>query len=339
MNKITYQPSPYVNLIIGKNGVGKTTLLEAMSFLTLGRSFRTNHLKEVVQKGQSGFAVEGLLELQGMNYEFGVTFFDNQKKLYLNRNLSSADAFLFGKCKAVALTPDIQTLVRNAPALRRRYLDDMLSEIDSLYVHYLARYQKGMRIRNALLKKRDYRAAASFETLMASSGAYITDRRKKALELLEPIVRGFFEQCTKGSKKSVNLSYESKSGGERSGRELMEFLQEEYSRKREKEAILGLTLTGPHRDDISIKLNGMCTKEEVSEGEARLLAIALKLAEWQKLYSETGVKPLLFIDDCVAFLDQEKVSNLGEIVKGFGQVFVTAHSPLKGFEGEVFTLY
>jgi DNA replication and repair protein RecF len=315
---------PKINIFLGDNAQGKTSLLEAIWILMQGGSFRTSLLSEVIRNGAEGFFLEGAFFGNDLSFHVELSFLDNKKHLVCNRRHYDSHSHLVGELLGVMIPSDIGLLVKGHPPRRRHFLNLLLCQVDPLFVHHLNRYSKAIRSRNVLLRKKQFATLPAWEKELSLSATYITKRRKELTAELEPLVYHYYSHL-RANCFEMKLSYETKVPLDIDEEALFCYFKNEYEKRRSQEALYGVTLVGPHRDDLICSCNDKSMREASSEGEARLLAIALKLAEWKIIENKTGVKPILLIDDFSAFLDRGRSERLFEIVASFGQVFLTLH--------------
>lgn len=304
-------------VFMGPNAMGKTTVLEAIHFLMTGQSFRTSRSQDLYQEGSRRFDLACEYEKEGETNRLSVTMTPQSKEITYYSGRSSHLNVLLGNIIGSLLTPDDVHLVKGSPQARRMFLDLQISETDPFYSWHLSRYNRAMRQRNALLKGRHFAACAGWEQEMALSAAYITEARREAVKRLQPLFEKGYGKLQEAGE-SVELSYltQQKEPG-------AAFFVTEWARTREREGGLGFTLLGPHKDDLEIYIDKKEAKHFGSEGQKQTLLLALKWAEWQRLYDLTGEKPLFMIDDVGVSLDSTRRKRLFEEAASMGQVFMT----------------
>lgn len=319
--------TPGINEIVGRNAQGKTSLLEAIYLCMTGSSFRTSVMRDLIRYDQEGFFVEIGFEKEGVSYELQFSFDGQKRRIFLNGRSCDSIASLIGQLLGVICTPEVQNLVKGAPAVRRHFLDLCLAQIDPLYVHHLSRYSKALKQRNALLKAKDVRTIGVWEKELAHSASYITRARVQITQVLRPRLAKCFSELSQNEMqaKELDLAYDSKAPCDNID-ETRIYFEQEFIRKRFQEIAFGSTLVGPHRDDMLIFMGKKAAREFASEGEMRLIALSLKLAEWQHVKELVEFEPLLLIDDFGAYLDKERASRLFGMICTFGQVFISTHT-------------
>ncbi len=317
--------SPEVNLIRGENAQGKTNLLEALYFLCTGRSFRTLHFTDFIPYGKPYFHIEAEYVKDGISGTLKASFDGQVRKLYHNDTAFASFSSLLGLLPIVLISPQDLALVSGAPADRRRFLDLHLAQSDPLYVHHLGRYLKAVKQRNILLKQKSEESLEAWEKILALSAAYLLEKRVEALTKLLPIAKECLEQLTDGDD-TLDLKYLPTLPPDCPY--VASEIFEELRKNRRRELACGMTLLGPHRDDLAIFIDGQEAKSFASEGQKRGAVTALRLAEWQSLKSTTGYPPLLGIDDFGIHLDTRRYALVQKRIQGLGQVFLTTPNPV-----------
>ena len=310
------------NVFYGENASGKTNLLEAIYLLSLGRSFRTCRLEELIKKGESFFFLKAEIEKNGVTQHISAFFDGNKKKIQYNSNVYTSFSPLLGIIPSVLFSPLDVKLIDGPPLLRRRFLNLHAAQFDPLYVHHLSRFWKGLKQRNYLLKNKETKMIDSWEKELARSAIYLTKIRKKVLHHLLTYLQSFSGKLS-GKKELIDLQYlsslSSKDDEEKNFHHYVSLLK----KNRFKEEFLGYTLFGPHRDDFSIFLENMPAKSHASEGQKRTFLAALRLSQWQYLHDEIKEKPIMCIDDVGVHLDKKREKFLLSSLSQQGQVFLT----------------
>jgi DNA replication and repair protein RecF len=309
-----------INVIHGDNAQGKTNLLEAIYLISTGRSFRTQHLQELIREKESFFHIAAHLVRDGVSHTVKITVDGAQKRLQLDANIYATLSPLLGILPMILYAPGDTDLITSAPAIRRRFLNLHLAQSDPLYVHHLTRYWRAMKQRNALLRSSSHDSIAVFEAEMATSALYLNKSRHSLLEELKSLI----------AQQSQSLSSTEELHEVRYHPSLTEpFLQHlEKCRSRDRE--LGFTTTGPHRDDLSFWISSKPSRLFASEGQKKTAIAALRLAEWHRLASSISEKPLLGLDDLGLPLDETRQKLLRSSLETLGQVFIT--TPVLGPE-------
>jgi DNA replication and repair protein RecF len=340
-------------LFVGGNAQGKSNLLEAIYLLATTRSVRTTTEGELVNReaSQQGLAVARLVgtarrhdgsvqvEVAIMARPTGewatASRLPASKRLRVNGVVRRASETV-GQMTAVLFTTQDIDLVGGAPSLRRRYLDITLSQVDPAYLRALQRYGKIVLQRNALLR-RVQEGAAGLDQLsfwdeeMARQGAYITGSRGRAVSSLSVLAREA-HRALSGGEEELSLAYQPQLSrawdGERvaatSIDELAAALLQALAAGRQRDVAAGVSLTGPHRDDLLFLLNGVPAAAFASRGQQRTAALALRLAEARFLLNRSGEHPILLLDDVLSELDESRRAGVLAAASEFEQVLITS---------------
>lgn len=314
-----------INLISGKNGQGKTNMVEAVMACALSKSPRTSHDEDMKKEQMPRAEVEicvvrdfGELKLKMM--------LDNElkKKFYLNGNELKKVSDLFGNLVAVYFSPDDLTTVSGAPDTRRAFMDTDISELSGAYYNLLARYEKVLASRNKLLKTIHDKAVLLdqievYDEGLAHLAGKIIKTRKSFVSRLSKPANDALKFISGGTDK-LKLSYVGARGetAEEIEAEILKSLKNNLQRDME----LGYTTVGPHRDDVRFELNQKDAKVFASQGQQRSIVLALKIAETKVFEDEIGEKPVFILDDIFSELDSSRQRKLYEIFSG-NQVLMT----------------
>ncbi|HHX73669.1 MAG TPA: DNA replication/repair protein RecF [Firmicutes bacterium] len=320
-----------LNFFVGENAQGKTNLLEALFFAATGRSFRTRNDEELIRWGQDSCEVAvRVVHKRGAEKLHLLCRQNPKQKLYSSNGLQLPRADYLGRLYPVLFTPEDLAIVKGAPQQRRKFFDEQISKIYPIYEIELKRFSRVLRQRNRLLKLRQEKSLGSPELeswneQLAVLGARIMQRRLFALRRLSLLSRLAHRRLT-GGEETLVLQYQSavplrEGAGEdelQSG--ILAVLREQARR----EARLGQTLVGPHRDDVRLLINGKSAHLYASQGQQRTLVLALKLAEIEFIRGESGEFPLLLLDDVFSELDGKRRKLLVESIEGRVQTMLTA---------------
>ncbi len=321
----SYTFSPGINLIVGPNAQGKTSLLEAIYLLIAAKSFRTHKIADMIAFGSNGFSIEGAFEREGVNQTVRLFTNGREKGCVYNSTRLFNWASLVGLINGSVLTPDDAALVKGGPQLRRHYLDVLIAQADPLYIHHLDRYQRALEQRNALLRSRKVRTIETWEQEMAQSAAYLIQKRSATALSVSRILKDIHYELS-GEKETISLRY--RNGTLENKRHTTDDLKLSVLRDLEshrlRELEVGFTLVGPQKDDVEILLDQKDVRSYGSEGQQRTCVGSLKLAEWHFLKEMVGEVPLMLIDDLGISLDKTRQERLLKMLEGLGQVFLTS---------------
>ena len=299
--------------VVGKNAAGKTNLLEAL-YLAAGGELRGAALERVAFGAREAWL---FAELEGAlgRYRIEERFSHEGRSLLLNGAPASFKE-LSEIPGAVWLRPEDLAIVKGGPEERRRFLDTLIARFSPRYRALLGAYERALRQRNAALKAGG-RGVEPFSERLAAYGAEILEMRRRMVKRLAPLAAELFQALALGELK---LRLMETAAPERLLEKLFERLPEELER--------GVTLSGPHRDDLAFSLDGRDAVRFASRGEARTVALVLRLAEHRLLEAHHGEAPVLLLDDVVAELDDERQRALLAYVQGVEQAVITAtHAP------------
>ena len=318
----TVDLSEGVNEVIGENAQGKTALLEAIHMLILGGSFRTYQLREIIQHGASGFFVEASVNNGGVRKTIALTYDGCRRQVSIDGQPQESSSLLLGNLLGVTATPEDQNLIFGAPAARRRFLDEQIAQVDPAYVVQLGRYVRALSHRNRLLKAREFRTIGAWEEQLALSGAYIVEQRRRTVGLLSPDVVATYHRLFDDEGAPFSMGYHTQPP---EGEESASWYRHQYASRRDSEARVGMTLVGPHRDDLEWAVGGHPCRAVASLGQARSIAMALRCSEWKLLSDRSSEAPIFLIDDIENTLDDRRRSTVLDLCRNLGQVVITSH--------------
>lgn len=309
---------PKCNVLFGDNAQGKTNLLEAIYLIATGRSFKTMRLEELIRHGQSFFYIEAVLIRDSLAERVLLSFDGESKRLQTEANTYNSFHHLLGCLPSVLYAPGDTELISGSPLLRRRFLNLHLAQSDPLYVHHLSRFWRAMKQRNCLLRMRNEQDLECWEIEMTHSASYLyTARMEMIFELKEPLLR--FSQDLSGEKESLELRYQPS------------YQPDTYlallRKNRPREILQGLTLAGPHRDELLLSIDKQPARLFASEGQKKTAMAALRLAEWDRLCRRVEAPALMGIDDFGLHLDSPRQELLCSKLGSLGQVFLTTPHP------------
>lgn len=320
--------SPRINVIWGENAIGKTTILEAIYYLISGKSFRTDKSQDLISEGESFFYIEAQFVKHGISQVIKVSFDGKERKIIYNSTKLQAVTNLLGILQGVLITPDDVDLVKGSPSIRRHFFDLQIAQTDPLYVHYLTRYSHAMRQRNCLLRKKSAIAIESFEHEMATAAAYITLQRNILVKDLG-LLSAPLHKMMVGSHEILNFEYKTNAGNILELELLKKYHLDLFKKNRPREMDFGVTLAGPHKDDLAIYLNKKDARQFASEGQQRSTVSSLRLSEWVRLKNAADISPLMLIDDLGISLDAGRKEKLLTHLTSLAQVFLTLTHPVE----------
>ncbi|UYQ95139.1 DNA replication and repair protein RecF [Chitinophaga horti] len=322
--------------ITGRNGSGKTNLLDAIYYLCFTKSYFTTTEAQNVLYNTNGFRLEGLLERGGSTEKIVCTLKEGKKDVALNDDSYDKFSRHIGQFPAVMIAPDDAEIILGGSEERRRWLDALLCQLNPGYLDHLIAYQKILLQRNGLLKAiaetghNQDALLEIFDDQLADHGIPVFEARRNFLGPFIPRVQALYDYLS-GTHEVVDIKYQSHLH-EGDFRKML--IQQQL-----KDKTLQRTSTGIHRDDLQFLLNGYPMKSSASQGQRKSFLFALKLAQYEVIRQFKQFPPLLLLDDVFEKLDQERVSRLIQLVKSgeYGQVFITdthADRLLAAFDGD-----
>lgn len=322
--------SPESNVIVGENAQGKTNLLEAIVYLSCGRSNRTRSERDMIRFGEIEASLEGRIFSRGRNFCVEARLFAGKKrKITINQVSAKRANELSGLLGTVFFCPEDLTLIRDGAAARRRFMDQALCQLRPRYAAALAEYGRLYEHKTRILRDREehpslLEALPEFNTRMAVAGAVLIHYRARFCARLEEYAAAAHRECS-GGREDLTLRYETvKSVTDPFAEQgvLIEQLLSHQKEHAQAELASRLCLSGPHKDDVAVCVDGKSARQYSSQGQTRTAALAFKLAE-REIYKEiTGQSPVLLLDDVLSELDPRRQEFVLNRISG-GQVFIT----------------
>jgi len=319
----------YTNILHGENGTGKTTILEAIHSLAYTRSFKTRLDADLSRHGQVGYQLKGIFsDHLGTGQEVRLKVESARKKLVSvnNKNLTSR-AQIIGKFPLVSLTPEDGDLTFGSPEIRRLFFNKLLSQVDPSYLENLQTYARILKQRNAILHAYsnnntpiDRILISTLDDQRARVSALLHEARSKHLtEFKKLLYTAYAELEQEKSLKMAFISNVRISAGELEGHYRLAY-QDSLSEDMRK----GTTTRGPHRDLFTFFLNTKDLRKFGSQGEHKLVLVAIKFAEGRFLENFLNEPPIFLLDDLFAELDVKRSMMIVESLQGGHQIFITA---------------
>jgi DNA replication and repair protein RecF len=318
-----FQFDQKINCFVGANGVGKTNILDAIYHLAFAKSYFNPVSTQNILHGQDFFLIDGFFRRQDKEERVQVSLKKGQKKK-IKRNGKDYDRFSdhIGFIPLVIISPADQDLISEGSDTRRKFMDTVISQRNKRYLATLISYNKVLSQRNALLK---YFAANNtfnaqtleiYDSQLEDYGTYIHEERLKFLEVFIPIFKSRYAVISK-DREMVNIVYKSDLDDGKLSMLLKEALQ--------KDKVLQYTSVGTHKDDLKFEIGDYPVKKFGSQGQQKSYLVALKLAQFEFLKSQSGVTPILLLDDIFDKLDETRVAQIISLVEdeNFGQLFIS----------------
>lgn len=333
-HEAVFQLDPAVTFIVGKNGAGKTNILEAIYILYAGKSFRDGD-EDLIEFEHDWWRVEGVVDgiTRDVRYQPA-----QQRSKQLHIDGANKGRLTYRQYLPVVLfEPDDLLMIHGSPSARRNYIDNCILSLLSSYRHTLAKYERSLLQRNNLLKNKQLSAAERKDNLfvwdvsLSELGAEIMKQRLSMIEKLNTGLSDTYSQIA-DTAQSLQLHYETKSHQPPSSSTLLQELHHSLAH----DVLRGATTVGPHRDDIAFELNGVSAKTSASRGEIRSILLSLKTAEIDLYRDANGVIPLFLLDDVFSELDegrQKRITSSKDV-----QTIITATKLEKNVAGRTISL-
>jgi DNA replication and repair protein RecF len=324
-----------VNILLGPNAQGKTNLLEAIHVLALARSHRTASDRELIAWDRDEAGLKGEVERRRGNVTLELELTARGKKARVNgleqRKLSN----FVGRLNVVLFAPEDLDIVKGAPGVRRRFMDMEIGQTHPGYLHDLLQYHRVLQQRNRFLKTADPSRVTSAELdvwneQLAAYGVRMMRRRERFIRKIRPLAGEIHAGVTR-SAETLTVEYKPSFGtasqvADQDDSSLIEQFMIMLTQSKEQEFRRGVTLVGPHRDDVQLLIDGRDAQSFGSQGQQRTAALSLKLAELELMREEIGEYPLLLLDDVLSELDPARQAQLVEAFRSRVQTFITTTS-------------
>ncbi|KRM92700.1 DNA replication/repair protein RecF [Liquorilactobacillus cacaonum] len=325
--------SPKVNILIGENAQGKTNLLEAIYVLAMTRSHRTNNERELINFEENEALLQGILERNVSKLDLELFLGKKGKKAKINHLEQAKLSQYVGQMNVILFAPEDLALVKGSPALRRKFIDMEFGQIDAHYLYNLSQYRVVLKQRNNYLKQLQSKQSKDLVLLevlsdqIATFGAEIIAKRIIFLKELEKYAKLVHEQITE-EKEKLSFLYDTSIENvyKKNIKQIYQDLKILYQHNQKKEIFQGLTLYGPHREDVQFLINDKNVQIFGSQGQQRTVALSVKLAEIDVMKNETGEYPILLLDDVLSELDGARQTHLLRAIQDRVQTFLTTPS-------------
>jgi len=322
------------NIFTGKNGAGKTNLLEAISYLCLTKSFYATNDGVTTKIGKSSFSISGMLESDyGTTYNVSVDYSkETGTKAYsINRTKIEQVSKAIGQFPVVIVSPEHSAITFGSPNDRRVFVDLALSQTHHAYLELLLEYRRIVRQRNRILfhgKETGMFHESELEPwneFLIKTGSAVIHKRSEFIEEFTPQMIAAYETLT-GNCEHPSIQYESSVPIEHGFtlQDIEECYARELQRRVREEQQTGYSLVGPHRDEFRFSINGLELRTYASQGQHKTFLVALKMAEFEYIRERQKETPLLLLDDILSELDTHRAERLLAYVAAAGQYFLTS---------------
>jgi len=323
LESVSFRFDPKINCLVGNNGVGKTNVLDAIYHLSFGKSYFNPITSQNIKHGEDFFVIEGNYSKSDREERIIISAKRGQKKI-IKRNGKPYIRFSehIGFLPLVIISPTDRDLITEGSDTRRKFIDGVISQGNSIYLKNLINYNKVVTQRNSLLKYFAVNHTHNQSTLdiyneqMHELGAYIFKYRKEFIEEFMPVFLKRYQSIS-NSKEQVNLVYRS----QLQEKELLVLLQENT----QKDKLSQYSNYGIHKDDLIFEIENHPIKKFGSQGQQKSYLIALKLAQFDFIKKHSKVNPILLMDDIFDKLDEQRVEQIISLVDrdDFGQLFIS----------------
>jgi DNA replication and repair protein RecF len=317
-----------IHCFLGKNGSGKTNLLDAIYYLSFTKSALSSSDSQNIRLSQSQFFIKGAFLKKERSSEVICSFQKGQKKVMRENDVDYAKfAEHIGKYPVVMVAPQDIELIWDGSEVRRKFFDSLISQLDRVYLDHLITYTALLKQRNSALRffsekgKTDNDLLESYDQKLIPAAEYIFQKRKAFIDEFIPRLVHHYHFLSNEASEQIDLQY-------RSDLEEMNW-KEALKKNLPRDLALQRTTTGIHRDDFLFFLNTNELKRFGSQGQQKSFLIGLKLAEFDSISTAKEMKPILLLDDIFDKLDDHRINKLMQLVAqdAFGQIFITDARP------------
>lgn len=319
--------SDNLNYIVGGNGKGKTSILEAIYYLCTTKSFSSKDL-EVISFNENEFEIKGnLKDITEDNVRIFFSFSENRKYYFQNEKLILRGSHIIGKFPVVVLSPADHAITQGAPIERRRFVDSVISQASNTYLDILIDYNKTLKQRAVVLNRLRERRTSDYlneleawtERLVDNGVELILHRLKFIEQFNEYIVKSYFKIMEDNESPHINYVYLEEKNSASIKEKFITLIDE----KKEEEIKRTVNLVGPHRDDFVFSIENINLRTYGSQGQHKTFQTALRFAEFFYLKDITGKSPLFLLDDVFGELDAYRAGKISNYLKDVGQAFIT----------------
>jgi len=318
-----------LNYICGPNAVGKTNLIEGIYYLSLGRSFKKNKDKDLIREKQK--LAQILIEYNSNdgNHTLRADISLKSKIIYFDEIKQTSVTSIVGKLNCVVYTPSSVLLFKNEPAERRKMIDSSLSSLSAKYLYALVRHKKILRERNvALAQSYDENVIDVLTNELINTSFIIYEQRNRFIKEIDKMIGDIYVQLF-GTNQKIRLEYVTNVPKIDSQEEFKKELHRLHDSIRTEERMRKTTLLGIQRDDLRAFIDEQSVFAYASQGQNRLLVLALNLTIAQIIKNKIGERPILLLDDVLSDLDETRKKNLLSYLQNCGQVFLTSTEEIK----------
>jgi DNA replication and repair protein RecF len=320
---LTLNLEPGVTTFLGRNGVGKTNIVESILYLTYLSSHRTSSDFALIQLGKPNAYIRAITAHNDRDIEIDLEINDKKaNRALVNKQPTRSQKNIFGLVQAIYFSPEDLDLVRGDPGERRKFLDQMMVLSSPRMAGVISDYDRALKQRNNILKTRGSRDQLTpWTEHVANFGGEIIAERINLLNKLRPLFVESYHQIS--NEKTAGFEYQSKITNPSTDKNTnTQTLLAEFKERERAEYERGVTLVGPHRDNLHLTLGDFPVQGYASHGESWSIALSLKLATYQ-LLRNNGIEPILILDDVFAELDEARREHITTLISQAGQTFIS----------------
>lgn len=326
--------SPGVNLIHGRNGQGKTNIIEAIHILSATKSFRTTKARELSAWGSSETGIHGTVKSEYDQQTLGVIIEKGKKQFLVDGKEISAVQFV-GRLLCVTFSPNDIELIKGAPQLRRQFLDKHCVDLSPGLLQYIMHYNRALKSKLHILKSgtATNQSLDAWDRVLADAARMIIKARRQFINDLQSVLQSTYNQF---ASVDGEVKIELKESFE--GEDVQsENIYQQFVLARSKDIATSSVSVGPHKDDFEVTINQRSSRNFASQGQSKSLALALKLSALKLLEHARGQRAIFLLDDVDSELDEERLKKLYRMIQqGERQVLITGTEPrLSYFEGGI----
>lgn len=309
---------PNINILIGNNGCGKTSVVEAISYLCLGKSFKSAKDKDVLNVEGDYFNIISEIVSENEENKVVISYDGVNKRVKIGETLCKTLSEYVGKYKLISFSPDDLSIIKGGPSNRRRFIDLFISQCDNRYLKLLVEYKRILKSRNEFLKniKNQQYDKILFDVLtenIIKYGKLIIDVREKYIKVLNTYVKEISSKLSNG-KEIVEIEYIPNSNSV--------LYESNMKKSMNYDVMTKITNYGPQKDNLSVSLNGKEANIYASQGQSRLAVLSMKIAIYE-VFSKIDNNIIMILDDVFSELDINRQKYLLEYINKTGQVFIT----------------
>ena len=324
------------NVLLGDNGEGKTNVLEAISFLCLTKSFFTSSDAPVVNFEKDMFEIAGKVQFEsGVEQYIRVAYsqFQGEKSYTINKRHIEPFSSVIGTFPIVICSPEHTPITSGAPVERRRFVDFIISQSNALYFQQLLEYKKVLKQRNKILldskiSKRDNSSLLEpWDKQVAKLSGHISIKRREFVHQFREFIASAYHHLVGQEEPTIEYEPSVTIDDDFTEARICETISAKLKEHRSEEVRTGTTLVGPHRDEFSLKINGLDLRKFASQGQHKTFLVALKIGEFFYLKERCRETPIFLLDDVFNELDKHRAQRLLHFVGELSQTFVTSTDP------------